>query len=286
MSDDEIARRKALTFEQAEGLAPPPRQLARSEMSNELRAVLWNFVHGQIQGCVHNGHVDPEPWFSVLEAVHVYKYHLPIDEFQSRATSVMETVKHVIMNGSHAEVYSWLQFVMQHLRDAAFSNRIDGILSYCRAPYRVVEGFVIFPVASEQDAVTLNAAFNELHKSGLTGARKHLKSAAAHLTNGLFADSVRESIHAIESVAKVMEPSADLSKTLAKLENSAKIHGGLKKGFLSIYGYTSDEKGIRHALIDDANANVDETDALFMIGACAAFVSYLINKSRAAGLLK
>ena len=32
-------------------------------------------------------------------------------------------------------------------------------------------------------------------------------------------------------------------------------------------------------------AGVDETDALFMIGACAAFVSYLINKSRGAGLI-
>jgi hypothetical protein len=31
-----------------------------------------------------------------------------------------------------------------------------------------------------------------------------------------------------------------------------------------------------------ARRNPDETDALFMIGACAAFVSYLINKARSA----
>jgi hypothetical protein len=42
----------------------------------------------------------------------------------------------------------------------------------------------------------------------------------------------------------------------------------------------------RRVLLDLASAKVDETDALFMIGACAAFVSYLINKSRAAGLLR
>jgi hypothetical protein len=52
----------------------------------------------------------------------------------------------------------------------------------------------------------------------------------------------------------------------------------------SIYGFTSDQNGIRHALLD-AEAKVDETHALFMIGACAAFVSYLINKARAAGIL-
>jgi hypothetical protein len=32
-------------------------------------------------------------------------------------------------------------------------------------------------------------------------------------------------------------------------------------------------------------AQVDETDALYMLGSCAAFVSYLINKARQAGVL-
>jgi hypothetical protein len=44
-------------------------------------------------------------------------------------------------------------------------------------------------------------------------------------------------------------------------------------------------KGVRHALIADGESPVDETDALYMLGACAAFVSYLINKARLAGLI-
>jgi hypothetical protein len=35
-----------------------------------------------------------------------------------------------------------------------------------------------------------------------------------------------------------------------------------------LYGYTSDQKGIRHPLLDDGTADVDEADAMFMIGAC------------------
>jgi hypothetical protein len=46
-------------------------------------------------------------------------------------------------------------------------------------------------------------------------------------------------------------PSGDFAKALARLEASAKIHGALKSGFGSIYGFTSDEKGIRHPLLDD-----------------------------------
>jgi hypothetical protein len=87
-------------------------------------------------------------------------------------------------------------------------------------------------------------------------------------------------------VARSLWPSDKLSTALASLEKSAAIHGGLKSGFLAICGYTSDEQGIRHPLIDGPLANVDETDALFMIGACALFVSYLIGKARSAGLLK
>jgi hypothetical protein len=98
---------------------------------------------------------------------------------------------------------------------------------------------------------------------------------------------VRESIHAVEAVGRTLDPNANvLSKALARLEQKIAIHPAMKKGFGSLYDYTSDEKGIRHALIDDATAKVDETDAMFMLGACAAFVSYLINKARANGLLK
>jgi hypothetical protein len=70
-----------------------------------------------------------------------------------------------------------------------------------------------------------------------------------------------------------------------KLEKSVRIHPALGKGFGSLYGFTSDEKGIRHALLDEPVAQVDEADALYMLGSCAAFVSYLINKARQVGLL-
>jgi len=38
----------------------------------------------------------------------------------------------------------------------------------------------------------------------LTGGREHLRLAVIELTNGNFADSVRESIHSVESVVRVL----------------------------------------------------------------------------------
>jgi hypothetical protein len=54
----------------------------------------------------------------------------------------------------------------------------------------------------------------------------------------------------------------------------------------TIFGFTGDEEGIRHPLLEKDAPDVDETDALFMIGVCSACVSYLINKALLVGLLK
>jgi hypothetical protein len=165
------------------------------------------------------------------------------------------------------------------------SERINRELATAGAAYHVVDGDTIAPIGSEVERETIMRTFVDLAASEFNGARAHLRKAAEELTAGRYADSVRESIHAVESVARLLEPTGDFSKALSKLEKSAKIHGAMRAGFGSLYGYTSDEKGIRHPLLDDVAARVDEADALFMIGACAAFVSYLINKGRISGLI-
>ena len=75
-----------------------------------------------------------------------------------------------------------------------------------------------------------------------------------------------------------------LGPALAKLEKSGAIHPALKQAFEKLYGYTNDEKGIRHAQLNDPS-NVTDHEAVFMLGACASFVTYLINRAREAGVL-
>ena len=59
----------------------------------------------------------------------------------------------------------------------------------------------------------------------------------------------------------------------------------LVEAFRKLYGYTSDEKGIRHSLLEET-ASVAEEDARFMIVACSAFLNLLIVKADKANLLK
>jgi hypothetical protein len=131
----------------------------------------------------------------------------------------------------------------------------------------------------------LAAAFAAATEESLPGARAHLRLAAEALTAGRYGDSVRESVHAVESTTRVLskDSKATLAEALNELKSKLGMHPAFKKGLLSLYGYSSDEAGIRHSLLEH-DARVDMHDALFMLGACASFVTFLIGKARAAGM--
>lgn len=57
-------------------------------------------------------------------------------------------------------------------------------------------------------------------------------------------------------------------------EGKVKLHPALKGAFDKLYGYTSSNSGIRHALVDDSIPVCSE-DARFMLISCSAFINYL-----------
>jgi hypothetical protein len=281
--DDDRIR---LSFEQAEGVEPLPSQLQLREVSGEPRAVLWNTIQGVLDRSTTPGKYLDTPWSTILKDEHVYRRHKMVDDFANRANDRIREIRSIFEHGDYVAVFGWLEFVLKHPAcPQDLHKRIESNLRYSRAAYRVVDEQVICPIGSSAEHATIVKAFADLDASQFNGARSHLRSAASSLTAGEFADSVRESIHAVESVCRTLDPSADLSKALARLERKISIHPAMKKGFTSLYGYASDEGGIRHALLESVQAKVDEADALFMIGACAAFVSYLLNKARTNGFL-
>lgn len=280
--------RKTVTFEQAEGVVPLPPQLKLKELSAGLRASLWHHVLVHFKADVQTGYDRSYlvgAWKTILHERHSLHDHLPSDEFKTSAHAHEDKIKLTILRGNYALALGWIQWVIRHrLCPQTLRAAVKTTLEEGRAAYRLVEDTIV-PIGSEAELKTIERAFKDVEAAEFNGARLHLKAAATKLSEGLFADSVRESIHSVESVARCLEPTGDFSKALAKLQTKANIHGALRAGFASIYGYTSDSEGIRHALLLGGGPQVDETDALFMLGACASFVSYLIHKSRTAGLL-
>jgi hypothetical protein len=286
MQDDSYADRKKLTFAQAEGAEPLPRQLALGEVSPELRSRLWHIVHESLAKHTQHHHYAPSSlggkWPAVLYRKHVVRDHRMADEFKNSSEDLTRSLKKVFSDGSYVEVFDLLQWLLRQPDGPINPINVQAALETSHAAYRLLDDYkTIVPITDDAERQTLNRAFADLAASEFQGARAHLQNAAQLLTAGKSADSIRESIHAVESVARTIAGTSSLAGALQRLESKRHIHAALKRGFTALYGFTSDEKGIRHPLLDDGTAKVDETDAIFMIGACASFVSYLINKHKA-----
>ena len=133
----------------------------------------------------------------------------------------------------------------------------------------------------KEQANAVEQAIEVVHDSGIDSAVTHLRQAAEHINMEQYADSLADSIHAVESVARTIDPNngGSLGKALKSLENAGLLkHRALKEAFMKLYGYTSDEEGIRHALVDQSSADVGLDEAIFMFGACASFAAYLTRK--------
>lgn len=292
-NDDEIERRKSLTFAQAEGVAPLPSQLQPKQISKQLRSLIWLAILTTVQTRPvdsvyrNRGEAVSGDWLEILTDHFVLVQHKPIDDFNINWDYQKDILKNLIWEGEYVGIFGFLQYVLRHRnRPNNFAKLIENALNESRAAYILVDRDTFVPKQTVEEAETFVAALTDAESAGLKGARQHLVAAAGACSTGRFADSVRESIHAVESVAVQLAPGTkELGPALKKLDDAKAIHGAMKAGFASLYGFASDEQGIRHSLLDRDAASVDEADALFMLGACAAFVSYLINKARASGII-
>ena len=183
------------------------------------------------------------------------------------------------------EIFDLFQMIMRHPNcPDNFISEVAELFKQCQLAYVVhtEQPVIILPAVTEQEGEALIGAIGELRQAGLHGAETHLKRAGELINEGEWADAVRESIHAVESVARLLAPDANtLGPALAELERGGRLHPALKEAFNRLYGYTSDEEGIRHPLIENATSPVGLDEAVFMLGACASFASYLWRRHQA-----
>lgn len=271
-----------LSFGQSIGIEPLPAQLALRQVSQELCAILWAIIYSDMFATRDDDYYPARigtVWGRIIAAWSVSREYKALDEVSNRLDANVAGIKHIILSRDYIKVFNFIQFVMQQIDcPEHLINGFDHALVEARAAYRVVDRAVI-PIVSEDDAQAITHALKIAACHAAQGPRTHLRSAASNLTNGQWAGAIRESIHAVEAAAKIVEPDAnELGPALSRLEKRAAINPAMKRAFGALYGFSSDEKGIRHSLVYGEKANVTEADAMFMFGACAAFVSYLLSQ--------
>lgn len=143
--------------------------------------------------------------------------------------------------------------------------------------YRLVKG-LITPITNREEIKTIEKATNTKYSAVNT----HISKALALFSDRAkhdYENTIKESISAVEALCCIItdDKKATLGDALKKLESKGiKLHKALQSAMSSLYGYTSDEGGIRHGSIDFAGASSE--DAKYMLISCSAFVNYLIEK--------
>ncbi|MCX6769753.1 MAG: hypothetical protein NT051_03680, partial [Candidatus Micrarchaeota archaeon] len=138
-----------------------------------------------------------------------------------------------------------------------------------------------------QEVASVEKALELAKQNKLTGIEKHIEAAVSKLAdrkNPDYRNSIKESISAVEAIVnRICGTEASLGDALKTLDKKLTLHGALKSGFSSIYGYTSDPKtGIRHFMLDEPN--IGQEDAIFMLISCSAFINYLMIKCQKANI--
>ena len=171
--------------------------------------------------------------------------------------------------------YDFVEIYLAFLPTKDLSDAIDnfnGVLSAENAGYRVI-GRQVVPITNEYEIKCIEQAQQTPYNS----INVHLKKATELFSRRPLHDyenSIKESISAVEAVCSIITglsgKNATLGKTIKKLKDyGVHIHPSMENAFSSMYGYTSDEDGIRHGGIEDAK---------YMLVSCSAFVNYLIEK--------
>ena len=288
--------RARLTFSQAQGYEELPQPLRLEEISYEARLRIWDLIY---QNCIshlepinYEGEthiVDKELHFAsceIFKDMHSRFLLEPIDSLTLSTDELVRSYKPLILEElPFNRLFDLLQMIMREpMCPHEFILDVADVFVSCRLAYVVDMNWppTILPVATEHEGEAVLAAMWQLREDGLDGAVTHLRRASECINQSDWAGSIRESVHAVESVARKLSPTSSktLEPALQALEKQGGLHPALKGAFSKLYGYTSDEQGIRHALLESTEAKPGLDEAVFMLGACAAFASYLSRKHR------
>jgi len=277
-------------FSQRIGAVDAPSIVQMESMSEALRNSIWNFVVS-LFGDGSDG------WWAIAESSAQFFFKVPVDELPHYNHQRRDWIKERFYGLPWHSVYDYAEFIAQSYERVRRypkmrRDRIEDVLNHIFAEelsgYRFVAG-ELAPISGPDEVAAIEGALAVTSQTGLTGAHAHITAALRLLAKRPdpdYRNSVKESISAVEALAKQLgtAESQGLAGALDELGKKMPLHGGLRAGLLKLYGYTSDEGGIRHAMLEESNVGFDE--AKYMAVACSAFVNFLAAKADAAGLLR
>ena len=276
-------------FPQRMGVVPAP-LVGLQDMPDDLRVALWNTFQHWIFGDEVPGMTRSEQGRRVFTYV-----GWPADEVKFSGRDNRQRLKEWFFVTSWDRVYDfveWLPHLLARSATDPFNERrqlvalaklylddVDRALACSGSPYRLI-GTDLVPITDQAELAEVAHAID----SPFDGARRHIAQATTLLSmkpEPDYRNCIKESVSAIESM--LMEATGvrkgDFPVLLKAFEQRhCSLHPAFRNAVNTLYGWTSDEKGVRHGIFGDVK--VDHADARFMLVTCSAFLNFLVQHVR------
>lgn len=274
-----------MRFSERYGYKKPRESFQIDSVDTQLRNALWNLLTVHVWENVHSSHgfrfLSDElngPIRNLCRDIWIDHLGLPLDTLDDNWDRVYPKLREHFYACSWFEVYDFIQFVANTYTRYRFKEHFvtacNVVLEREASAYRFV-GFEISRITEKEEVGAIESAL-ELAPAAV---KTHLSRALDFLSdrkNPDYRNSIKESISAVESlVIQVLGERGTLGQLLKKLEDQH-VHPALRSAFSSLYGYTSDQDGVRHALLESDNVSFEE--AKFFLVTCSAFVNYVNGK--------
>ena len=272
-------------FSQRKGILPMQKKVQKGGIDAELRNSLWTALYELIYKNYDDPRWDPtsQNIASLFDQYWWGYFKLPSDN-QPDYHSALERVRKYFFDCEWNEVYDFLEFTAKHADwvEKGLCKICNMFLERENSAYRFV-GKEIAEITSD---VEIKAVEDGL-STGIPAVEKHLNTALSLLSdrkNPDYRNSIKESISAVEAICRLIsnEPKATLGPALKEVSAKTPLHPAFEKALLALYGFTSDEHGIRHSLLEEPNLHY--SDAKFMLVLASGFCSFLLAKCAENGL--
>ncbi|MFE3990073.1 AbiJ-NTD4 domain-containing protein [Nocardia tengchongensis] len=263
-----------MRFSERRGLVPVRSVVQIESMDDALRIQLWNITYA----CYF------QPRFSRSEFIEFYGiWTILMEQDWDRfpGSSIHMVIKEWIKNREWFEVYDLLEELVQI--DESLVNTFNGVLEMYMAGYRLLDGKVA-PVADSHELSEIEAALTTESPS----AAHHLRTALGLLADREkpdYPNSIKESISAVEAFLAPITGKNTLGAALAHLKKTDNFaHPALMDAWSKLYGWTSDEDGVRHGGETVPAERITQALARYVLISCSAFIN-LMTSEQAAGRL-
>lgn len=267
------------------------RQIIQTESIDEpLRNALWSLLkifvwdHVQANAYRHGYSLSSHANHQIKDLCEKLWFHYfkkPLDQLDNDWEKVNATLRKYFFESQWYETYDFIEFIANHYKQDDFENEFiescNRVLEREMSAYRFVDG-TILRITEQEEINEIEEALGESHGPVVIHLRRALEL-LSNRDNPDYRNSIKESISAVESLVGIMlgGEKGTLGQLLKKLEGQIGLHPALKAAFSSLYGYTSDEGGIRHALLEPKDIFFE--DAKFFLVTCSAFVNFVKMKN-------